>query len=80
MFKGKKILLAVMSAAVILSAAIGAGLVAASDSVTLDNNSYALSETIDVRLSYNAEGELNAANNGLSEQSIFDERRAGSRR
>lgn len=65
MFKGKKILLAVMSAAVILSAAIGAGLVAASDSVTLDNNSYALSETIDVRLSYNAEGELNAANNGL---------------
>lgn len=65
MFKGKKILLAVMSAAVILSAAVGAGLVAASDSVTLDNNSYALSETIDVRLSYNAEGELNAANNGL---------------
>lgn len=65
MLKGRKILLAVMSAAVILSATVGAGLVAAFDSVTLDNNSYALSETIDVRLSYNAEGELNAANNGL---------------
>lgn len=65
MFKGKKILLAVMTAAIILSMAIGVGLVSASESVTLGNNSYALSDAFDVRLSYNADGELNAANNGL---------------
>ena len=65
MFKGKKILLAVMTAAIVLSMAIGAGLVSASEAVTLGNNSYALSDAFDVRLSYNADGELNAANNGL---------------
>lgn len=65
MFKGKKILLAVMTAAIVLSMAIGAGLVSASEAVTLGNNSYALSDAFDVRLSYNAQGELNAANNGL---------------
>ncbi len=65
MFKGKKILLAVMTAAIILSTAIGVGVANASNEVTFSDNDYALSEAFDVRLSYNAEGVLNVANNGL---------------
>lgn len=61
----RKILVAAMSAAMILSVALGVGVANASNEVTLGDNDYALSEAFDVRLSYNGEGQLNAAKNGL---------------
>ncbi len=61
----RKILVAAMSAAMILSVALGVGVANASNEVTLGDNDYSLSEAFDVRLSYNGEGQLNVANNGL---------------
>ncbi len=61
----RKILVVAMSAAMILSAALGVGVADASNEVTLADNDYAICEAFDVRLSYNAAGELNAEYNGL---------------
>ena len=63
--KKRKILVTAMSAAMILSVALGVSVANASNEVTLGDNDYALTEAFDVRLSYNGEGQLNAASNGL---------------
>lgn len=75
MTKRRRTFIVAVVAAMIMNVALCFGMfAAANDEVTIADNDYNLAESVDVRLSYNDKGELNAARNGLRVKATVSER------
>lgn len=75
MIKRRRTFIVAAVAAMILNVALCFGMfAAANDEVTLADNDYKLAESVDVRLSYNSEGVLDEAKNGLRIKATVSER------